>query len=429
MKKLIVVLLTLSLSVYASAIVVRSSVLDLFDLRAEVNDSVRAESFAIWFNAVAADYPYTEHYMYRVGISLDSLLDQFDLEANKKGLDRLKREFDFYPEQQLKFKRKLNDYLKKHLAYITAKVESYLDTDAIQVIICRTSDQHEFLLGMRNKGEKKAKLNTIMIGTDNVLPVYPLVFYKSNGKPKKTKLAEDFTFQRMGRTDDDMVSMKVVIGKESWTTSLSAIVQPKPFIRQFFSSEKNTIEGERIALTWEVLGAKDVFVNEGIGVKDRIWQLYMSPIDSTIFELSASNAAGTVTQRVEVNVQRILLAKAKITYFNPESGDPKAKGTTATIRLHDIDEKEVACLSGGETFEYSAKTPYNGPFELQWQGIVYKRDLKKGFFTVEIEGNVPDTWVFSPILILEFTDGTSEKLYGYGNRTISVGGESTRFDF
>jgi hypothetical protein len=429
MKKLIVVLLTLSLSVYASAIVVRSSVLDLFDLRAEVNDSLRAESFAVWFNAVAADYPYTEHYMYRVGISLDSLLDQFDLEANKKGLDKLKREFDFYPEQQPKFKRKLNDYLKKHLANITAKVESYLATDAIQVIICRTSDPHEFLLGMRNSGEKKARIKTILIGTDNVLPIYPLVFYKSNGKPKKARLTEDFTFQRMGRTDDDMVSMKVIIGKESWTTSLSAIVQPKPFIRQFFSSEKNTIEGERIALTWEVLGAKDVFVNEGIGLKDRIWQLYMSPIDSTIFELSASNEAGTVTQRVEVNVQRILLAKAKITYFNPESGDPKAKGTLATVRLHDIDEKEVACFVGGDSLEYSSKTPYNGPFELLWPGIIYKRDLKKGFFTVEIESSLPDTWVFSPILILEFTDGTSEKLFGYGNRSISVGGEPTRFEF
>jgi hypothetical protein len=223
--------------------------------------------------------------------------------------------------------------------------------------------------------------------------------------------------------------MKVVVGKESWTTSLSAIVQPKPFIRQFFSSEKNIIEGERIALTWEVLGAKDVFVNEGIGVKDRIWQLYMSPIDSIVFELSATNAAGTVSQRVEVNVQRILLSKAKITYFNPNDGDAKAKGTLATVRLHDMGGKEVACLSEGENVEFSGKTPYNGPFELQWQGILYKRDLKKGYFTVEIEGDAPDTWVFSPILILEFTDGTTEKLFGYGNRSISVGGEPTRFEF
>jgi hypothetical protein len=310
-----------------------------------------------------------------------------------------------------------------------SKIEGTFQNSDIDLVIYRTSDPYEFLMGLRARPELKAKVNKINVGTANALPTLPLVFYNSRGKSKKVTLLGDFMFQSFGRTDDSMVSIKVICGDLARVLTLNPITHPEPYIKKFFSSDTETEEGEHIALTWEVLGAKKVSLDNGIGEKSAVWQMNISPLSSTVYTLTAENEIGKTTSEVSIKVERSVLRSAKITYFCPENGDPKLKGTSVTVTLYDVNGNKVASLTNAEDLEFSRKVPYNGPFSLNWEGIVYKRDLKKGKFVVEIKGPNADKWSFSPILILDYSDGTKNQLYGYGNKEIEVGGATATFEF
>jgi len=419
----------LLLSLQSFAIVVKPGVIDVFDLRPETADSTRAASFANWFNATSADYPYTKTLYASLGLDIDQLLENFDLPANKKGIETLRREFDFYSEQQAAFKMKVEKYVKSIVTEMIAKIETTFQNSDIDIVVYRTSDSYEFLIGLRARPEMKSKLNKIKVGTSNAWPTMPLVFYKSNRKPKKFTLLGDFMFQAYDRTDDRMVSMKVVFGDFSGVIMLNPITHPTPYIKKFFSSDTETEEGEHIALTWEVLGAKKVSVDNNIGEKAAVWQMNISPLSSTVFTLSAENASGKTTSELSIKVERSVLRSAKITYFCPEKGDPKMKGTSVTITLIDVNGNTVATFTNAEDLEFSGKVAYNGPFNLKWENVVYKRDLKKGRFIVKIDGPNADKWTFSPILILDYSDGTKNQLYGYGNKELEVGKDGVVFEF
>lgn len=421
--------LGLLLSIQSYAIVIKPAVIDVFDLRPGTADSLKALSFANWYNATSADYPYTKTLYASIGLDLDKLLENFDLPTNRNGVESLRREFDFYSEQQTSFKMKLEKYVKSITPDMIAKIEGTFQYSDIDLVIYRTADPHEFLMGLRARPELKEKVNKITIGTSNALPTLPLVFYNSRGKSKKVTLQGDFMFQPFGRTDDGMVSIKVVCGDLVRVLTLNPISHPKPYIKKFISSNTETEEGEHIALTWEVLGAKSVNLDNSIGEKAPKWQMNISPLSSTTYILTAENEYGSTTKELAIKVERSVLRSAKVTYFCPEKGDSKMKGTSITITLWDINGNKVASLTNAEDIEFSGKVPYNGPFLLKWEDVVFKRDLKKGKFTVEITGLKEDKWTFSPILILDFSDGTKNQLYGYGNKEVEVGGEVVTFEF
>lgn len=155
----------------------------------------------------------------------------------------------------------------------------------------------------------------------------------------------------------------------------------------------------------------------------------ISPLSSTVYTLTAENEYGSSTSEVSIKVERSVLRSAKITYFCPEKGDPKLKGTSVNISLYDVNGNQVATFTNAADLEFSGKVAYNGPFELKWNDVVYKRDLKKGKFIVKIEGTNQDKWTFSPILILDYSDGSKNQLYGYGNKEIEVGKDGAVFEF
>jgi hypothetical protein len=422
-------LLGLVLALQSSAITIKPAVIDVFDLRPETPDSLKAMSFANWFNATSADYPYTKTLYATVGLDLDQLLEQFDLPTTRSGMESMRREFDFYTEQQATFKSKVEKYVQSIIPGMIAKIEATFQNSDIDLVVYRTADPYEFLLGLRARPELKAKLSKINVGTANALPTWPLKFYNKRGKSKKVVLLGDFVFQSFGRTDDAMVSIKVVCGDLSRVLTLNPITHPKPYIKKFFSSNTETEEGEHIALTWEVLGASKVSLDNSIGEKAAKWQMNISPLSSTVYTLTAENEYGSSTSEVSIKVERSVLRSAKITYFCPEKGDPKLKGTSVNISLYDVNGNQVATFTNAADLEFSGKVAYNGPFELKWNDVVYKRDLKKGKFIVKIEGTNQDKWTFSPILILDYSDGSKNQLYGYGNKEIEVGKDGAVFEF
>jgi len=419
----------LLLSLQSFGIVIKPAVIDVFDLRPGTTDSLRAASFANWFNATSADYPYTKTLYASLGLDVDQLLENFDLPTNKKGIESLRREFDFYSEQQTAFKLKVQKYVKSIVPEMIAKIEGAFQDSDIDLVVYRTEDANEFLMGLRVRAGMKAKLNKINVGTSNALPTGPMVFYKPNRKSKKVALQQDFMFQAFGRTDDKMVSIKVVCGDVVRVLTLNPILHPAPYIKKFFSSDTETEEGEHIALTWEVLGAKKVSLDNNIGEKAAVWQMNISPLSSTVYILTAENESGKSTSELSIKVERSVLRSAKITYFCPEKGDTKLKGTSVTVTLVDVNGNTVATLTNAGDLEFNGKVAYNGPFNLKWDNVVYKRDLKKGKFTVKIDGLLADKWTFSPILILDYSDGTKNQLYGYGNKEVEVGKDGVIFEF
>lgn len=429
MFRLSALVLGLILSMQSFAIVIKPAVIDVFDLRPGSADSLKAASFANWYNATSADYPYTKTLYASLGLDLDKLLEYFDLPTTRNGVESLRREFDFYSEQQTPFKMKLEKYVNSIIPDMIAKIEGTFQNSDIDLVIYRTADPHEFLMGLRARPELKEKVNKITVGTANALPTLPLVFFNSRGKSKKVTLLGDFMFQSFGRTDDGMVSIKVVCGDLVRVLTLNPITHPKPYIKKFISSNTETEEGEHIALTWEVLGAKSVNLDNSIGEKAPKWQMNISPLSSTTYTLTAENEYGSTTKELAIKVERSVLRSAKITYFCPDKGDPKMKGTSVTITLLDINGNKVASFTNADDLEFSGKVAYNGPFQLKWEDVVYKRDLKKGKFTVQITGPQADKWTFSPILILDYSDGSKNQLYGYGNKEIEVGGEAVTFEF
>jgi hypothetical protein len=55
--------------------------------------------------------------------------------------------------------------------------------------------------------------------------------------------------------------------------------------------------------------------------------------------------------------------------------------------------------------------------------------LTKAHFDVSIPAEFDDTYIFSPILILHFSDGSKRELYGFGNKTIDNQSKVVEFKF
>jgi len=401
-------------------------IIDIFDIRHETSDSSRAVSFALWYNEIITTSG-SQVYLESLGIKINSI--ETALSLNSKEDSKISLEFDFYTEQELGFREKLQKYLKTELPSIKNNFDKILSANPIAIIVVRTDKKDEFHVGLKNSGNEKIKLKNIVFANKNAAAVAPWTFSKPSGKLKKIKLPSLPLFQTFKRSDSNEVPIEIIIGGMTITYSLAKVIIPKPYIRKFFSSAKSTIEGEKITLTWEILGAKNVIINNEIGTKSPKWQLMFSPINSTDFELSATNQSGTSTAIVSVETERIVLTGATITYFSANNADPKEKGTVVNLKVFDMDSKEVVSHSGLSDLLIGSAIPYTGPFDLTINGIVHKRDLKKGNFKVDITSPKNDIWTFSPILILNFSDGSQNKLYGYGNKSISTDKEFVQFDF
>lgn len=427
MNRLLFLIIFLTHATLCSAQEQKVAIIDIFDIREEISDSSRAVSFALWFNDQIQNSGEGNDLLNQTGFNINALAKA--LAVNPMTAEAVSREFDFYTEQELPFRDKLEKFVRAELPSIRKNFEKILIENPLAVVIMRTDKKQEFQIGIKNSGLEKMKLKNIAFSNKNVDASAPFVLNKPSGKSKKTNLKPLLIFQSYNRTDMMDVPIEIKIGNITASYSLKKITTPKPYIRKFFSSAKSTIEGEKITLTWEVLGAKNVILNNEIGVKNPKWQLMYSPISTTEFVISATNESGTSAESIVVEIERIVLVSANITYFSANNADPKEKGTAVALRVYDMDSREVASHTGLSDLKISSEIPYIGPFELTLNGTIYKRDLKKGNFKVDITSDQKDDWTFSPILILNYSDGSQNKLYGYGNKSISAGGQAVQFDF
>ena len=95
---------------------------------------------------------------------------------------------------------------------------------------------------------------------------------------------------------------------EEQETSQSTPSYSKPQVQQpeivFFTSDLTKItSGEHTALNWNVTGATKVSIDQGVGtVNSQRGSKEISPTADTVYKLTATNSAGSVTKTVAVTV-------------------------------------------------------------------------------------------------------------------------------
>ncbi len=87
----------------------------------------------------------------------------------------------------------------------------------------------------------------------------------------------------------------------------AAPVAPKPVVQKpmiaFFTAEPSTIErGQASVLKWDVKGADSVSINQGLGTVSASGNRSVFPSSTTSYTLTATNAGGSSTESVTVNV-------------------------------------------------------------------------------------------------------------------------------
>ncbi|MFC1846019.1 CAP domain-containing protein [Chloroflexota bacterium] len=94
------------------------------------------------------------------------------------------------------------------------------------------------------------------------------------------------------------------IPSSDYNESISSNNTPAvPLIFSFTASPGSIRSGEHSTLNWSVLGATSVFIDQGIGTVALKGTQAVSPGTTTTYTLTATNSAGSVTRKVQVNVR------------------------------------------------------------------------------------------------------------------------------
>ena len=92
-------------------------------------------------------------------------------------------------------------------------------------------------------------------------------------------------------------------------------IRRRPSVIGTFSSNPSTINsGGTSTLLWNVTGANSVSIDQGIGQVNAAGTRVVSPATSTVYTISATNSAGTVTRSAVTTVNPASLPPAPISF-------------------------------------------------------------------------------------------------------------------
>lgn len=391
----------------------------------------RASAFAQWWNHMPTSTQEEARVsMMEWNIQPAMMLSVLGFENTPEGWELMRKNIYYYEEQGVKFKeafyRLVNDASQK----VKIKIEQLESSPSdAPMFIFYQPEKQRFIIEYVNGTTTKVKISGV--SAQQKIRVAQEVFWKTNGKKKKhTILPGERAVQVFEIEGNERVKIALKKSKEVFSATLHNKRMESPLIRDFFVSDVKVFENQRVYLTWEVLGAKQVTVSNGIGTLQPKWQVATALEESTGYTLSAENENGKVTDSLFVEVERVFLKEAKLTFFTPDLGDPKEKGSLVKVALNSYEKGDVVFYEGLADLTIKGKDlPYVGPFDMQFEGSVFKRYFIRGEFRVALEGSKADTWTFSPILILHYSDGSKRELFGYGNKEVSTGGEPVIFKF
>jgi hypothetical protein len=123
----------------------------------------------------------------------------------------------------------------------------------------------------------------------------------------------------------------LIPGCITFQTPTSLITPPaaQPSVGTFSSSPSTINQGGTSTLMWNVTGASSVSIDNGIGQVDIAGTRVISPASSTVYTLSATNSAGTVTRTSLTSVVlQPVVTPSVIIGFNSR---PNSDGTSTLV--------------------------------------------------------------------------------------------------
>jgi hypothetical protein len=358
------------------------------------------------------------------------LLNVMGFDKNDKDWKELNHRLDFASELTTKEKEQLLRFINDFNSKIENKKENLRKNNKSYLLLEFAASSGRVKISWINYSLRKEKSPKI-VANQKLIPVLGNSWLNKNGRFRKPSVRSGENIEQYFAWDmnQDLTISFVDKGNVN-KIKLTAFEKNPPYIVDFFASDFTPVENQRVFLTWNVIGTKEVMIDMGVGAQPSKWQVTIAPEDTASYTLMASNFHGSVTRSVVLEVERVVLTSAIITVFTPEKGDSKAVGSKIVATLEGFDKGELARFEGATDLECEgAKTPYVGPFKFSYNTPVFKRDFIRGQFTVMLEGDKPDEWLFSPIVILQFSDGSKRELLGFGNRLLRTGGAPEIFKF
>lgn len=392
----------------------------IYDTSPNTSPTARAKSFSHWFVAQefstltdamtacqALDIP-----LYEVAKSLRIPL------SNEKDFTDLSFELIYFEKQDslpiakvgqaLQIKNPIVQELWKQRMMITKQV----------VWIVHSEKRDQFYLEA-SVPDKKWKIKQAIASS-------PVAFETPNGplfleglKINKKKPSDPTLRQLILKKEKSAHTLQITDGSnQNLILTFPSFKEYSPYIKSFFATDPTIWENERTSLTWEVWGCEEVQIDNSLGAYPPAWQVTIAPESSIAYRLTATNSKGKVEKEVVLDVTRIVLTKATATFFQSAEGTGKEKISEVIAEVFTMDDQVVASLRCGAGTRFDGANTYWGPFDYTIDGSPVKKKLIHGKLRFRLEAEEKDQWIFSPIVLLTFSDGTSARLYGFGNKTL-----------
>ncbi len=369
------------------------------------NEKDRATSTAYYIASdTSANYEQFLVFCNQIGFDAAAMLKKMERKDEASSWHELRRDLRYFSEQTPKFIESFTSLLRVDKSY-EHRVQG--------VRVDFTKDLESYRIEFKGDGKRKIKRVIVTEGQVSWSPNGPI---KSNGQIKR-------------RARSNFIETVTVISNEhsvltlEWTNGdrksfyLPAFPAEKPWIKSYKSNTTRMIELQRIDLNWQVFGAKNITIDNGLGEFPSKWQVGVSPHMDTDYILTATNEYGTSSDTISIKVDRQKLVKAEVSFVSHSEKDAKSKGFEVLVDIFDINQRKVCSFRGLDQEEISGINSYDGPYSLSILEDTYSLDLVRGEIRVQLkkgEKTPDDTWKFSPLFILTFSDGTVRELYGYG---------------
>lgn len=404
----------------------------VFNYSDSLSTERKAQAFAQWWNhSPVQNIESAREFLTSWDLQPSLMLSVLGFEKSPEGWEKLRKNIVYYDEQGVKFKEAFSRFVTDASEKVSRKMEEKRgECTGVFAVCYHQPEKDRFLIVAENKTDRTVKWKKVVSGPV-IMPLNNEVLWRKNGRAKAGRISPSGYVQQMADIKTSgAFSLRWKANGQEFAATLAADPKESPFVRDFFAGDSVVYENQRVYLTWEVLGAKEVELDHSIGRQRAKGQVATALEDTAVFHLKAANEYGTVTDSVKVNVHRVSLVSAKLTFFTPEKGDPKEMGTAVKVTVKSYERGDLIFYEGLSDFRIDGKNyPYMGPFEMKFNEQTFQRYFIRGEFIVQAEGPKEDTWEFSPILILQYSDGSKRELYGYGNRTITTGGEPAVFKF
>jgi len=430
MKKLLSIIALIFL--FTASLFSQNKALTIFDTSDQLNPHERGQAFAHWF----VDQHYTDFSKaYEECAALDIPLLEMMKALKKNGKEgefpEFVKEMEYYGKQDSIPLAQLEKVLLAFNYKVRNAWEKKLTESNQSLWIVYTPSKQDFILKGKDL-RKGIKITSAVLGSGKNLSYDKKgPWFKGADKFNTKPFSPSEISQHFVRKDSSLVDFNFTLSTgEKWTCQIPAINSPAPYIKTFYSNFTKIDENQRIALTWEVWGVENVMINSNIGQQLPAWQIMLAPESDIEYTLTATNASGTLTKTVSIDVNRTYLTKATITYYQHKDSDPKEKGTTVVGELENIRGEIVGSSRKAQELVFPNDGNYYGPFEIQFSpDSILKKEMIHGKVHISMADQGKNTWSFTPIIVLTFSDGTSTKLLGEGLKELKTSSEKATINF